>query len=179
MIAKILTTLFVLLLAATAQAEDPDILHIRKEYQAIRNALPNLTTETADLPDHSTEGGQAWAYRDDNKIIRLVKAELYFETGKIVREFYYESEKPFFVFDVKHSYNVPFYFTPELAKEVDSEPFDPQKTKITENRYYVRGDRMIRWLDENKIPVNPQSAEFMDAELEILNTAEEMLSFFK
>lgn len=179
MVIRIFAGISALLFAAASLAEDLGIVHIRKEYQAIRNALPQLKTETVELSGYSTEGGEAKAFRDGKGNIRLVKVELFFESGKVFEEFYYENGALIFVLYTKHRYNVPFFVTPETAKEIGGEAFDPKKTTVTEDRYYFNKAKMIQWLDEKKNRVSPQGKEFKDAEKEILETSNEMLSQFK
>lgn len=74
--------------------------------------------------------------------------------------------------------NPPFYVTPETAKEIGGESFDPKKTTVTEERYYFDKGRMIQWLNENKAAVKPGSKEYKDSEKEISETSNEMLSKF-
>jgi len=176
---RVLTGILVFLCTAASFAEDPGIVHIRKEYQAIRNALPQLKAETVELSGYSTEGGEARAFRDNKGDIRLIKVQLYFESGKVFEEFYYEKGALIFAFYIQHHYNVPFYVTNETAKEIGGEAFDPKKTTITEDRYYFKNGVLIQWLNETKLPVQIQSKEFRNAEKEILETANEMLSKFK
>lgn len=176
---RILASVFALFFAGASFAEEPGIVHIRKEYQSIRNALPRLKAETVELSGYSTEGGEAQAFRDSKGNIGLVKVELFFESGKVFEEFYYENGALIFVLYTNHRYNVPFFVTPETAKEIGGEAFDPKKTTITEDRYYFNNGKMIQWLDEKKNSVKPQSKEFKDAEKEIMETSNEMLSQFR
>lgn len=168
-----------LLLAVPSFAEDPGILHIRKEYQSIRGALPRLKTETVELSDYATEGGEAQAFRDGKGNIRLINVQLFFESGKVFEELYYENGALIFAFHTDHRYNVPFYVTPETAREIGGEAFDPRKTTITEDRYYFERGKLIQWMNAKKIAVNPQSKAFKDAEKEIIQTSDDMLSQFK
>jgi hypothetical protein len=177
--AEILLTVFVLLFCGSAaRAEDPAILHIRQEYQSIRNAMPTMQSEPSELSGYSTEGGEAQAFRDSTGDIRLIKVELYFESGKVFEEFYYENGKLIFAFYQSHRYNVPFNVTPEMAQEIGGEAFDPEKTVITEDRYYFDNGSMIRWLDANKREVTPDSTEFKKSEKEIMDMSHKMLSTF-
>ena len=179
MIARIVAVFFALLFAGASFAEDSAVLRIRNEYQSIQNALPRLKAESIELSGYSTEGGEAKAFRDSKGNIRLIKVQLYFESGKVFEEFYYENDALIFAFYQSHRYNVPFYVTPKTAKEIGGESFDPKKTTITEDRYYFDKGRMIRWLNENQIAVTPDGKEFKDSEKEILETSNEMLSKFK
>lgn len=179
LVGRVITGLIVFLFITVSYAEDPDILHIRNEYQAIRNALPELKTETVDLSGHSTEGGDAEAFIGKNGEVRLIKTGLFFESGKFFEEFYYENESLIFALYSEHRYNVPFYVTPEIAKDIGGEAFNPDKTAIKEYRYYFNNGEMIRWLDENKNPVSPHSRDFKDAEKMVLNRSNKIFLLFK
>ncbi|PYS71386.1 MAG: hypothetical protein DMF73_10830 [Acidobacteria bacterium] len=160
-------------------ADESAILSIRKEYQSIQNALPSLKGETVDLPDYSTEGADATAYRDRTGNIRALKAGLFFESGKQYENFYYKNGMLIFAFYQFHRYNQHPGITPEIAKKEWMEPFDPKKTTITEDRYYFEKGKMIRWLDQNKNEVKPDSKEFKEAEKDVTGRSNEMLSKFK
>lgn len=166
-------------LSSASIATDSPILQIRKEYQSIRNALSTFKEETVELSGYSTEGGVAKAYRDSKGYIRLIRAERCFESGKLNEEYYYQKGGLIFVFYEYHRYNVPFNVTPEVAKEIGSEPFDPRKTRIREERYYFNTGKMIRWLDEEKKEVDVKSKDFKEAEKEIMNFSNELIGKFK
>jgi len=170
---------FALPFASASFAEDPAVLHIRKEYQSIQSALPRLKAEPLELSGYSTEGGEAKAFRDNMGNIPLIAVQLYGESGKVFEEFYYENGALIFAFYKQYHYNVPSYISQELAKEMGGEAFDPQKSTITEDRYYFNNGKMIKWLDEQEIPVQAESTEFKDTEKDVLEAANEMLSKFK
>ncbi|MGE5893920.1 MAG: hypothetical protein ACM34I_07680 [bacterium] len=174
-----LTGIAVLFVCISIAGADQRIADIRKEYQAIRGALPTYTQESLELTDYSTEGGVAKAFRDAKGNIRFIRVELYFESGKEFDEYYYRNGLLIFVFYEHHRYNVPFNVSQETAKELGIEPFDPKKTKITEDRYYFDNGAMIKWLDEEKKDVNKQSKEFRDATKEVIDFSNEMLAKFK
>jgi len=70
----------------------------------------------------------------------------------------------------RHSYNGPFYYDEETAKEYgEEEYFDYEKTKITEERFYLQNDSIFIWLNDYGTPA--------DVGLEDKNTkTEELLS---
>jgi hypothetical protein len=169
----------ILIFSVSLASADSRISDIRKEYQAIRNVLSTLHQETMELDDYSTEGGVAKAFRDAKGSIRLIRVELYGESGKVFEEYYYRNGLLIFVFYEHHRYNVPFNVSQEAAKEIGVEPFDPKKTKITEDRYYFDNGTMIKWLDEEKKDIDIQSKEFRDAAKEVIGFSNEMLAKFK
>jgi hypothetical protein len=168
-----------LLFAASLPANDSAILEIRKEYKNIRDALPSLKKAELELSGYSAEGGRATAYRDSRKVIRLIRVELYGESGKVFEDFYYRNGSLIFALYESHRYNVPFYVTPETARDAGGVAFDPKKTDITEDRYYFENGTMLRWIDENKQDVSTTSQEFKDSEQAILRFSNELQVMFK
>jgi hypothetical protein len=71
--------------------------------------------------------------------------------GKRFAEYYYENEELIFAFYQTHHYNLPFYATQERADEYGGEIFDPDKTVITEDRYYFNKGKMIRYNAPQKL----------------------------
>jgi hypothetical protein len=173
-----IVSLVVLALSPGVMAESP-ISEIRSEYQAIRNDLPKLRMEQTELSGYSTEGGIAKAYRDPIGAIRFLCVELYFESGKIFDEYYFKNNMLIFAYGEEQHYNVPINITPEVAKELGTESFDPKKTRIVENRFYFQNRKMIRWISNGKNEVNLTSEEFREKEKERLKFVDEILAKFK
>jgi hypothetical protein len=172
-----------LIKTSTLQAAQPahqqsGILFIRDEYQAIREALPLLTTEQADISDLSTEGGEATAYRDADGRIRLIELSLYFDTGMIREAFYFSEGFLIFVLRARHQYNAPFYLVQEEADAIGVEAFEAGKTRITEDRFYFQQGKMIRWLDDHRKAMAAESPSFEDNEKELRERASDLLSRF-
>jgi hypothetical protein len=155
------------------------ILEIRKECQQIKMALPTFHGKSVKLFGYSTEGGKANAYTDAEGNIRMLQVELYGESGKMIEEYYYRNGSLMFAYYVFHRYNVPYYITPEKAKEIGGEAFDHKKTKIEENRYYFNKWKMIRWLNEEGKEVDIKSVEFNAAEKEVMDFSNELILKFK
>lgn len=173
---RILTTLLLLTCPYTLLAEEPIIDKIRQEYNATQQAMSSLTETNTDIDGYSTDGGHATVYRDRNKTIRLIKVDFYGESGKVHEEYYYRAGVLFFAFHQHHHYNVPYYVTPELAREIGSGvAFDPDKTIISEDRYYFHNGRMVRWLNDKKEKVNTRSVAFTQRQGEVLNFSTELL----
>jgi Ni/Co efflux regulator RcnB len=179
MIHTICAGLLALFLAGAAFAESQAILQIRKEFQAIQRLQPQLKKVTVKLEDLSTEGGDAQSFRDSKGEVRVIQTRLYFESGKVLADFYYRNGALIFAHYRNHSYNVPHFVTPELAKANGGEPFDPRKTKISEDRYYFAQGQMIRWLGKNGMSIGLQSPAFADAEKEVAKFSSDVFAKFK
>lgn len=145
-------------------ADDLSIKDIRSEYKVIRDRLSSLTQIKVELDGYSTDGGEAIGYLDGEDQIRMIRVELYGESGKAYEEYYYLNGALFFAFYESHTYNVPYYVTPEVAKDAGGVAFDPNKTEIRKERYYFSNGKLIRWLDSDKKQQNPKSAEFIESE---------------
>lgn len=177
---RLLTAIGILIFSNFSQADDSAINSIRKEYQLIQQGLPKFETETVELEDYALEGADAKAYRDKTGNIRLIKADLFHESGKEFKNFYYQNGKLIFALYITHRYNQHTGITPEIAKQEGiEEAFDPKKTLITEDRYYFLNNKMIRWIDENKKEVKLNTNEFKDSEEEVMANSNDMLSKFK
>jgi len=174
-----LTGMAFFIFCVSLASADPRIADIRKEYQTIRGALSTYTQEVVELDGYSAEGGTAKAFRDAKGNIRFIRVELYGESGKVFEEYYYRNGRLLFAFYEHHRYNVPFNVSKETAKELGIEPFDPKKTKITEDRYYFDKGTMIKWLDEEKKDVEIKSRDFQDKAKEVIDFSNEMLAKFK
>jgi len=135
---------------ATERGKTPDSIEaIRREYRAIRRALPRLRKETLPLNKQSSEGGERTLYRDDSGRVRMVRDEVMGETGTWLREVYIAGGKPFFVYEATTRYEAPIY-----AKD-----FDPGRGTKTENRYYLPNGTLGRWL-RGREAVDPRSPTF-------------------
>lgn len=173
----ILIALLSFCLSGPTWAEEPTISQIRREYKSIRNSLPTFNVESAEAPEPSTEGGEVKAYRDSKGNIRMIRMELYFESGKEIEEYYYQNNLLIFALYEEHKYNVPMNISPETAKEI-GQSFDSKKTKVLANRYYFKNGKMIRWLDSEKKEMNKSSKDFQDAERSVLDSSTKLRKQF-
>jgi hypothetical protein len=157
-----------------AEAESR-VSDIRAEYQAIKGALPMLKEEKVSMDGYSTEGGEAKVYRDVKGKLRCMRIELYGEMGKSIEEYYVKNDRLIFMYRELHQYNVPFYLTPEKAKEIGSDSFDSQKTTLAEDQYYFYDSKMIQWIDRDKKEISQDSGDFKNAETEVLKSFVEFM----
>ncbi len=140
-----------LFFTTTLLAQENQIIRkIRTDYYSIRKQMPGFKVDTLTIMDLSTEGGEAVSYRDKDNTLRLLALWRYGETGKQYDEYYFNNDSLLFIYSARHHYNAPFYLDDETAKEMGAEAFDPQKTRVKENRYYFHDNHLIRWLDDDK-----------------------------
>jgi|GEM_PF-3558199 len=128
------------LLPYTTFAQIDSIAQIRSEYAAINRQAASLNRQVVSLNDRSSEGGEVTIYRNKNGAVRLVREVVMGETGKVQREYYYEANVPFFVFEVTTRYNAPIYLP----------QFNPSLSEKSEERYYFLHGKMVRWLHGKK-----------------------------
>jgi len=74
-----------------SQSTDSLLKTIRVKYQTIKSNLKNYDTVTVDIWEQSTEGGEATGYykKDKKRELKLIKENLFGETGKVEYEYYF------------------------------------------------------------------------------------------
>lgn len=111
---------------------DTAVARIRREFAAVNAMLPRCSRRTLDLWGESAEGGSLEAYRCGGEIRKLV-AVYYGETGRVREEWYLAGERPFFLFRTDLGYDRPF----------------GRVVRRTEERVYLRGGEMLRWIGDD------------------------------
>jgi hypothetical protein len=133
-----------------AQSSDSTINDIKTQYNRIRTHLSSYDTVTTAIADESIEDGYVKLYYDKNKSLKLIEVNWLGESGKRITEYYFDNDKLIFAFDQDFNYNRPIYWDEQKAKEMgDSEVFDLNKTKVIEDRYYFKCEKLIVWLDND------------------------------
>lgn len=161
---------FLLLIVISLFGQENQIIQvIRKEYYNIRNMLTNCSKDSVVVYGLTTEGSQIKIYKDKNSSTRLIIADHFGEMGKKYEEYYFKNDTLIFKFSELQQYNVPFFMTGQMAKELGSDPYDPDKTKIFENRFYFYKNELIRWLDNSKTEISKQDKRFKEKEKEIFD----------
>ena len=138
----------------SAQSKELILNEIKSEYKTTRSNLETYKKNIVEHEGESTDGGQTTTYFK-NADIKLIEVIGFWETGKNVTEYYFKNDQLFFVFDQRHKYNRPIHWDEKSAKENgDNEIFDPNKTKITEDRYYFDKEYLFLWLDNDRNKVD-------------------------
>lgn len=141
---------------AVPQNGDP-IQVIRQRFGQINGNLARYRKVKKELSGFSAEGGQMVAYFHGPSIVKI--ATTYFgEMGKATEEYYYWEGKLIFVFRTDHQYDKP------LSGKV---------VQKTENRFYFKGDKLIRWLDENSKQV-AENNDYQEKQNEYLKNSKEL-----
>ena len=143
--------------AQGAQVPDP-IPAIRQQYAAINRKAARYKKVKKELLGFSAEGGELIAYLSGPSIVKI-SATFYGEMGRATDEFYYSNDKLIFVFR-RHSH----YRAPLTGKVV----------RITENRYYFKDDKLIRWIGEDGKQVSSAAPEFGQGEARLLASSKQL-----
>lgn len=144
--------------AQEAQAQDP-VQAIRQQYANINRNAAKYRKVKKELLGFSAEGGELVAYFSGPSIVKI-SATFYGEMGRATDEFYYWNDKLIFAFR-KHSH----YRTPLSGKVV----------RTTENRYYFKDDKLIRWIGEDGKQVSTTAPEFGQAEGRLLASSKQFI----
>jgi len=144
--------------AQAAQSPDP-IQTIRQQYAAINRGAARYKKVQKELLGFSAEGGVLIAYLKGPSIVKI-SATFYGEMGRATDEFYYSNDKLIFVFR-RHSH----YRAPLTGKVV----------RVTENRYYFKDDKLIRWIGEDGKQVSDTAPEFGQGEARILASSKQLV----
>jgi hypothetical protein len=132
---------------------DTAIARIRGEVAAVNAGLSRCTRDSLDVFGLSTEGGEMIVYRCGGAIRKLV-TRFYGETGRAQEEWYLSGDRPLFLFRVDERYDRPF------GRVVHRE----------EERVYLRGDAMIRWLGRD----GPRAPRGDDAQARLAELSDEL-----
>ena len=152
------TVLFCALSSATAQIADP-IQTIRQQYASINRNAAKYRKVKKELSGFSAEGGELNAYLSGSSIVKI-SATFYGEMGRATDEFYYSNDKLIFVFRKQ-----AFYRAPLSGKVI----------RTTENRYYFKDEKLLRWIDEDGKQVATTAPEFSQAEARLLHSSKQFL----
>lgn len=144
--------------AQGAQGPDP-IQTIRQQYAAINRGAVRYKKVQKELLGFSAEGGVLVAYLSGPSIVKI-SATFYGEIGRATDEFYYSNDKLIFVYR-KH-----LHYSGQLTGKV---------VRTTENRYYFKDDKLIRWIGEDGKQVSTTAPEFGQAEARLLASSKQFV----
>ena len=128
---------------------------IRKEYSEINSKVAKYHKVEKNVFDQSAEGGVIIAYYD-NKDLKKANTTFYGEMGKVMTEYYFNKDGLIFAYSIEYNYDKPMYI--KGSKIVS----------MQENRYYLFRNQLIKWLDNNKKSVNPNSKVYQEANKNLL-----------
>jgi hypothetical protein len=143
-----------------------DLAQIRKKFKRWESAREELKkTELSKASQPASEGSKAYVFRKQGKI--LIVDESYFaEMGQATWSFYFDGGHPFFILESEIRYAYPITVTSEERKKLGG-----GEDKTTENRYYIKKNKLIRWL-EGKKPVPLKGDKFKDQSKSVLELAQ-------
>jgi hypothetical protein len=122
---------------------------IKKQFAEINANAAKYDKIEKDLPGQSAEGGVMIAFYEKEKLKKVVTT-FYGETGKATTEYYFNTEGLFFIFKKNYFYDKPMYI--EGSKVASTEEW----------RYYFFNNYLLKLLDNNNKPVNPNSKKYQE-----------------
>jgi len=154
------------------QSTDSLISRIKANYKIIQSNLSNYKMTATDVFGESTEGGLAVAYYDKTNL-KYIDVTYFGENGKERFQLYYDKEL-FFALNTRYDYNRPIHWDAATAKKnQDTVAFDPDKTRITESRFYFHDRKLIRLLEHDH-SVDPKLAYFTNGQYYMLQRSDKL-----
>jgi len=136
---------------------------IRKQYKIINAGQTKYRLLEKDLTGESTEGGYIAAFNDQQSLRKLI-VTYYGETGKVIKEYYFNHNDLFFAFVKEYHY----------VKPIDQP--GSKVASVKEDRYYFFNNKMIRWLQSNVLQ-KPNTAAYKDEATNLSSESKKMLSY--
>ena len=152
--------LLAVLASSEARAQGPDSIQtIRQQYAAINRNAARYKKVKKQLLGFSAEGGELVAFIQGPSIVKIT-ATFYGEMGRARDEYYYSNNKLIFIYRRQSHYNSP------LTGKV---------VRTTENRYYFKDDKLIKWIGEDGKQVATSAPEFGQAEGRLLASSKQFI----
>ena len=151
---------------ADAQAADTLVARHRAVYQRTEQQLSTYRHATADMDSlglerRSTDGGDVEAFCE-GATLRLVVAYYAGETGDAEYRFYFDHDSLLFV-----------YAERRWGRPNGVDPYPP-RTHRSEDRFYLRDDRLVRWLGADHRPQPLTTPEAQQRQADLVATAAEL-----
>jgi hypothetical protein len=125
-----------------------NIANVKANAQTIENGKASYKTETKDILDKSSEGGQQTNYKSGDKTV-LIKQDFYGETGKSEASYYLENGKVYYVNKKNSEYANPL--SQDSSGEVKS---------VEEKEYYLGSSQnLCSWYSNQVQQPNSKDAE--------------------
>ena len=162
-------------LADTAHSQVADI---NRDVAIVQARLPQFRRDSVQLWGFSSEGGVAIAYRDSAGAVRLIRVQLFGESGKTAQDFYFQRGALILCSKRDHIYNMPFNFSDTVARQEGLPAFDPKKTRVVRESFYFRDRQLVRWRDQKGVLLAPAPA-YRDTAQQVLAFADTLLARVK
>lgn len=150
---NLLLLLLISLYSFAFPQSESDILWIRTKVEKTNLDSKNYNTSKMKTQEASAEGNEIILYTEQLNDIKLIKETYFGEMGKTVIWDYIENNHPYFIFKEYYTYTLPITY----------KSFNTANFTKTEERFYLKNDRVIRWMKDKKIlktyPKNAASIE--------------------
>ena len=130
--------------------------------------MHTMKIDSFDLADLnlSTDGGKAIFYSNNGNLLASIYSELYGETWNSKLHFYYKHNYLIFAKEDIEEYNVPYYMDSAKAVQINSETFDPSKSKMTTKKFYFLNNELGKLLFNGK-DIPKDSSLFQEESMDI------------
>jgi GH15 family glucan-1,4-alpha-glucosidase len=143
---KSLTIFSILMYSFSYSQSDNDILFIKSKIETVSSQTSTYQITT--LKDVK-KNSEIAVFTDNSKNIRLIRETYINDNGKTLIWNYIENNHPYFVFKEYYNYKYP----------VTDKKFNSSKFIKTEEGFYFKNDRVIRWMQgEKKVTKYPKNA---------------------
>jgi hypothetical protein len=156
----LLSTTIAFIFLSASSSNNKEITKIRSRFEEIQINLQDKTYNIKKLSDCNADF-DAIAYVKEGKT-DMIMSEISGEAGRIRYEYYYDKENQLiFVLQQFYKYNRPMSYDEATAEaNQDDEYFDPEKTKILENRFYYSNQKLIYWTNEDEKMVKAKHNDY-------------------
>ena len=156
----LLTTSIAIIFLTASTTKNKEVAKIRSRFDEIQANLQNKSYFVKNLSEKDT-AENIIAYQKDGKT-DMIMSEVGGAAGRLRYEYYYDkNDQLVFVLQQFYKYNRPMYYDEATAiANNDDEYFDPEKTKILENRFYYSNQKLIQWINPQNEIVSLRNVDF-------------------
>ncbi len=142
---------------------DTSTRHITDRYREINACIGSYRQVVIDSEQQSTEGGEVTGYFSGDSIVLIIE-NVFGEMGKTRAEIYYNHGAPVFIYSRNYHYRIPMY----------SGTFSNKDITVEEDRTYFKNDKMIKWINNEKVPLTKRDQSFTTCEQTQLEYAQQL-----
>jgi hypothetical protein len=156
----VLTITFASVFLTSSVSKNKELAKIRSRFDEIQTNLQNKNYYVKNLSEKDTDES-IMAYLKEGKT-EMIQSEIGGAAGRLRYEYFYDKNNQLvMVIQQFYKYNRPMYYDEATAiANGDDEYFDPEKTKILENRFYYNNQKLIQWTNPQHEVVSLKNVDF-------------------
>lgn len=157
---------FLICFSACSEKQTDTLADIRRKYTKINDQLKDLTLkEVEDIT--SAGGGNINGYYKD-KEIKKIYWEHFTDTNRVFTEYYFDDGMLIYAVEQDFVYNKPRTYTEEIARQNnDTDWYDDRKTRLLVSRYFLKKNKLIKWLAPGNVDMAVNTSDFTDKQSEL------------